>query len=157
MRTWLDLSRSPHLLGFRCKQQGLNSAISCKNKPFNRVFVSLITEGSCQSTSSASVNELCHWQMKALSIQIKCNFGTGKQMLPPGICSTRVWGKECRKKQLLHGTLLLAPPCFGQNPALEPSSGLCVQGADNAAASLDTAFHLQNTASLLPALSPKIQ
>lgn len=35
-----------------------------------------------------------------------------------------------QKKQLaLHGTLLLAPPCFRQNPALEPSSGLaCLKG-----------------------------
>lgn len=65
-----------------------------------------------------------------------------------------------QKKQLpLHGTLLLAPPCFRQNPALQLSSGLvCFQGADNTAASpLGRASHLQNTTSLLPALSPKIQ
>lgn len=101
--------------------------------------------------------------MKALSIQIKCSFGTGKQMLPPSICSTRVGGKECRKNIFLcYGILLLAPPHFRQNPALEHSSGLvCVQGAENAAAaSLGTASYLPflfETASLLTALSPEIQ
>lgn len=64
-----------------------------------------------------------------------------------------------KEQLLLHGTLLLAPFHFGQNPAFKPSLGLvCVQGADNtAASSLGTAAHLQTTASLLPALSPKIQ
>lgn len=38
--------------------------------------------------------------------------------------------KRMQKKQLpLHSTLVLAPPCFRQNPALEPSSGLvCLKG-----------------------------
>lgn len=70
-----------------------------------------------------------------------------------------------QKKHLpLHGILLLGPPRFRQNPALEHSSGLvCVQGADNAAAaaaSLGTASYLPflfKTASLLTALSPEIQ
>lgn len=70
-----------------------------------------------------------------------------------------------QKKHLpLHGTLLVAPPCFRQNPALEHFSRLvCVRGgADNAAASsLGTASQpsrsLQNTGSLLTALSPEIQ
>lgn len=71
-----------------------------------------------------------------------------------------------QKKHLpLHGILLLAPPRFRQNPALEHPSGLeYVQGADNAAAaaaaSLGTASYLPflfETASLLTALSPEIQ